>query len=145
MMKVVSTSGAAGASGPTRSTRPAAEGFTAEAAASSREPASTGAPSGVGALSSLDALLALQEAPNPMERRKRAIRRAGGLLDALDQVKLAMLEEGGDPRVALDRLRRMAQDAREGTDDLGLESVLDEVDIRAEVELAKEEMRRCVA
>lgn len=144
-MKVVSTSGAAGAAGPTRSSRPAAGNFSPEAAASSREPASTGAPSAVGALSSLDALLALQEAPSPMERRKRAIRRAGGLLDALDQVKLAMLGEGSDQGAALDRLRRVARDVRDGTDDPGLELVLDEVDVRAEVELAKEEMRRRAA
>lgn len=144
-MKVVSTSGAAGASGPTRSSRPAAGNFAPESAPSARESASASAPSAVGALGSLDALLALQEAPNPMERRKRAIRRAGGLLDALDQVKLALLDEGTDPAAALDRLRRMAHDARDGTDDPGLELVLDEVDVRTEVELAKEEMRRRAA
>ena len=38
--------------------------------------------------------------------------------------------------------RRLLRDARDGTEDPGLEAVLDEVDVRAEVELAKDEMAR---
>jgi hypothetical protein len=93
-------------------------------------------------LTSLDVLLALQETPGPTERRKRAIRRASGLLDALDQVKLALLDEGSDPRSSLDRLHTLTRDLRDQTEDMGLESVLDEVETRAAVELAKDEMAR---
>lgn len=141
-MKVNGT-GATGATASTRgASRPAASGFAPMASEGARESAAPAAVGGVSALASLDALLALQETPGPMERRKRAIRRAGGLLDALEQVKLSLLEEGADPRHALDRLRSMSRDARDGTEDVGLENLLDEIDVRAEVELAKDEMAR---
>jgi hypothetical protein len=68
--------------------------------------------------------------------------RANRLLDTLDQIKLTMLDEAGDPRVALERLRTLSRDTRDNTDDIGLETLLDEVDVRTEVELAKAEMAR---
>jgi hypothetical protein len=139
----VSGTGAAGPTGPTsRAARPAADGFSPQASEGARESAAAGPLGQVSALGSLDALLALQEMHGPLERRKRAIRRAGGLLDALDQIKLALLDEGADPRGALERLRNLARDARDGTEDAGLEGVLDEVDLRTQVELAKDEMAR---
>ncbi len=141
-MKVNGTGPTAAAGAAQRSSRPSAEGFAPQASGGAREAAAPGAVAGPSALTSLDVLLALQETPGPTERRKRALRRAGGLLDALDQVKLALLEEGGDPRGALDRLRSLSRDLRDGTDDMGLESVLDEVETRAAVELAKDEMAR---
>jgi hypothetical protein len=72
----------------------------------------------------------------PLERRRRAVRRAGRLLDVLDEIKLALL----DARLSatqLDRLRRAIRDERELTDDPRLEAVLDEIELRAAVELAK--------
>jgi len=141
-MKVNGTGPTAAASAAQRSARPAAEGFAPQASEGARESAASGAVAGTSALTTLDVLLALQETPGPMERRKRAIRRAGGLLDALDQIKLALLEEGGDARGALDRLQSLTRDLRDQTEDMGLESVLDEVETRAAVELAKDEMAR---
>jgi hypothetical protein len=114
--------------------------FTPQSADGVRESVAPTATMSIGALTSLDALLALQEAPDPAERRRRAIRRARGVLDALDQVKLALLEEGAGGRSALDRLQAVVRDLRDETDDPGLESVLDEVETRAAVELAKDEM-----
>jgi Class II flagellar assembly regulator len=139
-MRVSGTGTAAAAGVSQRSAQPAAGGFSPEAAEGARESSSTSASGAVGALTSLDALLALQETPGPTERKKRAVRRASGLLDALDQVKLALLDEGGDPRGALERLRAATRDFRDQTDDMGLEAVLDEVETRAAVELAKDEM-----
>ncbi len=139
-MKVSGTGSTAAAGGAQRAGRPSAEGFAPQASEGARETAAPGAVSGTAALTSLDVLLALQETPGPTERRKRAIQRAGGLLDALDQVKLALLDEAGDPRGALDRLRALTRDMRDGVEDMGLEAVLDEVDTRAAVELAKDEM-----
>ena len=141
-MKVSGTGSTAAAGAAQRSGRPSAEGFAPQASDGARESSAPGAVAGTSALTSLDVLLALQETPGPTERRKRAVRRAGGLLDALDQIKLSMLEEGGDPRGALDRLRVLTRDMRDQTDDMGLESVLDEVETRAAVELAKDEMAR---
>jgi hypothetical protein len=141
-MKVTGAGTTAATGAASRQSRGSVEAFMPQAAEGVRETAAPGALSGVGALSSLDALLALQETTGPTERRRRAVRRAGSLLDALDQVKLALLEDGSGVRVALDRLQAVTRDMRDETDDLGLEGVLDAVETRAAVELAKAEMAR---
>jgi hypothetical protein len=113
------------------------------------EPAATGvreaAPSGpAGAVSiapSLDALLALQEMPGPLERRRRAVKRGGRLLDLLDSVKLSLLDGAGASTVLGD-LKDAVQEHRGETGDSGLEQVLDEIETRAAVELAKAEVAR---
>jgi hypothetical protein len=85
--------------------------------------------------------MALQGVEGPLERRRRAIRRGGGLLDRLEELKLALL--GGEPdAAALDRLARSLREERPQDEDAGLGAVLDQIDLRASVELAKAEMRR---
>jgi hypothetical protein len=84
----------------------------------------------------VEALLALQDVGGPLERKRRAVRRAGRILDVLDGIKLALLEgelSGED----LDRLRRAVRDERANTDDPALEAVLDDIELRAAVEVAK--------
>jgi hypothetical protein len=133
--------GAGGASATGASARPngvAAAGF--EPASTSVREAAPASPTGaLNTVTSLDALLALQEAPGPMERRRRAVKRAGRLLDMLDSVKLSLLE-GANPSSTLNALKQVAGEARGETDDPGLEGVLDEIETRAAVELAKAEM-----
>jgi hypothetical protein len=90
---------------------------------------------------SLEALLALQEAPGPLERRRRAVRRAGRLLDVLDAVKLSLLD-GESPEAALIALTGALADQRSKTDEEALEGVLDEIETRALVEQAKAEVAR---
>ncbi|MGZ3401910.1 MAG: flagellar assembly protein FliX, partial [Phenylobacterium sp.] len=54
----------------------------------------------------------------------------------LGQIKVGLLEgelSSGD----LDRLRRAIRDERDATEDPGLEAVLDEIELRAAVEMAK--------
>jgi hypothetical protein len=90
---------------------------------------------------SLDALIALQDVGGPLERKRRAVGRAGRLLDILDGVKMGLLSgelNAGD----LDRLKRAIRDQRDQTDEPELEGVLDEIETRAEVELAKLEQSR---
>lgn len=85
---------------------------------------------------SLDALMALQAFPeDPRERKRREIKRGRGLLDALDGLKLAMLD-GAQPPQALEALARTMAE-REPTGDEGLDEVLAAIDLRARVELAK--------
>jgi hypothetical protein len=108
------------------------------AAPASAATARTAAGAGVG---SLDALLALQELEGPLERRRRSVRRANRILDELDGVKLALL--GGDEAApeALSKLAQAVGDERAATDDPALEGVLNEVEVRAAVEMAKRERR----
>jgi len=101
--------------------------------------AGPGVASSVSATSSLmgvDALLALQDVGSPLERRRRAVGRAGRILDVLENVKVALLG-GGLSGQDLQRLRSAVRDERAQTDDPRLEAVLDEVELRAAVEIAK--------
>ena len=91
---------------------------------------------GVSPLGSLDALIALQQVDEPTERRRRAIQRGGRLLDMLDRLKLALLgEEPGEGE--LKALGAAVQEQRALTGDPALEALLDQIETRAAVELAK--------
>ena len=90
------------------------------------------------------ALMALQGVEDATERRRRAIRRGGGLLDRLDELKLALLSgEAGEG--ALERLSRTLREERPEDADPQLTSLLNQIDLRAAVELAKADLRRNAA
>jgi hypothetical protein len=135
-MKITGPNGTGSATGP-RSARPSGgSGFRLPEAGEAAGATSPGAVSRLAGVMGVDALLALQDVGGPLERRRRAVRRAGRILDVLDEVKMALL--GGDLSLGqLDRLRRAVRDERALTDDPKLESLLDEIEIRAAVEIAK--------
>lgn len=99
--------------------------------------------SGVMNVSQLDALLSLQETGggDSEEARKRAKQRANLLLDHLDQIRVGILT-GGVPVVALQQLTRLMGQHREKIMDPRLAEVLDEIDLRVQVELAKHSQNR---
>ena len=74
----------------------------------------------------------------------RAVKRGGRILDVLEKLKLAMLDGLGGA-AALDGLVRAVREERAQTGEEGLEGVLDEIETRAAVELAKAEMSRLAA
>jgi hypothetical protein len=84
----------------------------------------------------LDGLLALQAAGDALERKRRAVRRGRDLLDHLDQVKVALLS-GRVPVERLMLIRAVLASRRDLGDDPALEELLAQIDLRAEVELAK--------
>jgi hypothetical protein len=137
-MKVNGTSGVGAAGGPGRA-RPAGgggQGFqipTVEAASGPAQMARTSSLSGV---MSVDTILALQDVGGPLERRRRAVGRAGRMLDALDDMKVSLLS-GELTGADIDRLQQAVRDQRDRTDDPKLEDVLNEIETRAAVELAK--------
>lgn len=92
--------------------------------------------SGVMQISSLDALLSVQEAGDSTESVKRAKRQGIDMLDQLDRIRLGLLT-GGIPVSALEQLERMVTRQREKIMDPVLAAVLDEIDLRVQVELAK--------
>ena len=137
-----------GASGPSapQGSRPvrSAGGFSLPAAggaASANAAAATTSAAGVGDVS---ALMALQGVEDVMERRRRAIRRGGGLLDRLEALKLALLN-GETGEGALETLGHAMREERPVDDDSALNNLLEQIDLRASVELAKAEMRRAGA
>lgn len=96
---------------------------------------------GTAGIASVAALLALQEEDGPEARRRKAIKRGGGLLDRLESLKIALLD-GGDGAPALQALARAAAEERHGDPDPGLQAVLDQIETRTAVELAKAQLRR---
>lgn len=85
----------------------------------------------------LDALIALQAIEeDPRERRRRAVKRGHGLLDALDELKFALVDGRGDP-AALGALTRRLSERGETSGDSGLDDALSAIELRAAVELAK--------
>jgi hypothetical protein len=135
-MKVTGPSGPAGATGARSApSQAAASGFSIATPSAGATTGVTSAAS-VNAVSTLDALMALQEVGGPLERRRRAVRRADTILDALDSLKLELLEGPLDPAV-LESLTRAVREQRSLTDDPNLEGLLDQVETRAAVELAK--------
>ena len=87
-------------------------------------------------LGGIDALIALQGVEDPTERRRRVVKHGRRALDALDELKLGLLAGTLDQATML-RLKSVTADLKEGSGDDRLDSVLAEIDLRVEVELAK--------
>ncbi len=92
--------------------------------------------SGGATLAPVDALLALQEVSDDPGGRNRGRRRGEELLDHLDDLHLGLLS-GGMSLGALERLSAMVTAKRDLVDDPRLAQILDQIEIRAAVELAK--------
>jgi hypothetical protein len=121
---------------PTRRTEGAGSGFSLPGETAAR-PAAT-ALSGATALGDVATLLALQgvpEAEDRRERRRRAVRRGLDLLEVLEGVRFDLIGGG----VAAERLERIVHllGQRRASGDERLEALIDEIDLRARVELAK--------
>ncbi|WP_298252760.1 flagellar assembly protein FliX [Bradyrhizobium sp.] len=105
-----------------------------EDAASASETRGTAAPK---AAAGIDALLALQGIEDdPTERRKRSVQRGKRALDVLDDLKIGLLS-GNLNGATVNRLRDAAANLKSSSGDPGLDSVLSEIELRVEVELAK--------
>lgn len=116
--------GKAGAGGPS---------FETANTSSAKATGSTGSPN---ALASVDALLALQAVPDALEGRRKIVRRGQNLLDILEDIKIAVLS-GGVPQQHLSRLLNILNMRRDAVADPNLIDVIDEIELRARVELAK--------
>jgi len=89
-------------------------------------------------VSSVDAILAIQEADDPTQSRgKRVGRQYGGdLLDNLEELRRDLLLGATD----INKLGAIAQKIRSNrrmSDDAKLNEIIDEIELRAEVEIAK--------
>ena len=135
-MKVNGPRNVSGPSGPKKSAGAGKAGGFAPEAGSEGRVAARAPLSGAASINSVDALMALQGAGDFQQARKQATDRAFSMLDVLDDLKIALLE-GRLPRDTLVRLMETLKSQRDQTGDPRLEAALDEVEIRAAVELAK--------
>jgi hypothetical protein len=94
---------------------------------------------GPGPIAALDSILALQGMDDSTDGRSRGLKHGEQLLDMLDQVRDGLLA-GGIPRATLNRLAAAVTRRHDQFADPRLQSVLDEIELRAHVELAKLEM-----
>ena len=94
--------------------------------------------SGTASIGSLETLLALQGLDADKEKRRRSLKRGRTILDLLDELKVSILGGRIDPATLL-RLN-LSTLPGEKSGDPGLDSVLEEIDLRAQVELAKIEV-----
>jgi len=95
---------------------------------------------GASPMSAIGSLLSLQEVDDPLTGKRRARERGRRLLDALDDVRVGLLT-GTLPKAVLGELARLVGEARDSIDDPELAGVLDDIDLRAQVELAKLQMQ----
>ncbi|MCF4098822.1 flagellar assembly protein FliX [Maritalea mediterranea] len=90
---------------------------------------------GVEHVGSVDALLALQSVEDPTLAKKKSVKRGHQLLDGLERLKTDLLVG----RVSEARLQNMHKILKNAptTDDPALKAVIDDIELRVQVELAK--------
>ena len=90
------------------------------------------------AVQSVDSLLTVQEVPDATEERSRrpVVEYGDDLLDRLDQLRHDFLV-GAVPKDKLADLAHRVRAGRKESDDPKLNEIIDEIELRAEVEIAK--------
>ncbi|HEV2563188.1 MAG TPA: flagellar assembly protein FliX [Rhizomicrobium sp.] len=94
---------------------------------------------GPGTIAAVDSILMLQGIDDSTSGRSKGLDHGEQLLDMLDQVRDGLLA-GGIPRATLNRLASALGRRQDAFVDPKLQNVLDEIELRARVELAKLEM-----
>ena len=134
-MKVLGTGATSGVTGGKRTNSAAAPGFVLPSQAETG-PAQVGRTQASASLANVGALLALQGQDDVEARRRRATKRTYSLLDQLDALRVAILSDGVS-RAQVNLLAATLREQRDMIDDPELTAILDDVELRAEVELAK--------
>ena len=94
---------------------------------------------GPGPIAALDSILALQDMGDASDGRSKGLAHGEQLLDILDSVRDGLLA-GGIPRATLNRLAVAVTRRHDVFADPKLQDVLDQIELRAHVELAKLEV-----
>ncbi|HEY1709025.1 MAG TPA: flagellar assembly protein FliX [Rhizomicrobium sp.] len=136
-MEIKST-GSVGSSGVRRAGKPAAGGDSAFKVATTETPHAQ-VIGGVATIGAVENILMLQELDDSTSGPSKGVARGQQLLDLLDAVRDGLLA-GGIPRSTLNRLASAVTRRHESFADPKLQGVLDEIELRAHVELAKLEM-----
>ncbi len=92
--------------------------------------------SGMSGVSGVSALIGIQEVEDATERAAKGKKRAQSILKDLDNIQVALIT-GALSKDQLLHLSASVQSERASVDDPRLASILDDIDLRARVELAK--------
>jgi hypothetical protein len=97
----------------------------------------------VSQVSTIESLLTIQEVGDSLdsEGKKRWVRYGEDVLDQLEELRHGLLL-GTVPKEKLSNLAKMVRSKRDYIADPRLSALLDDIELRAEVELAKLEMRQ---
>lgn len=133
-MKVESTKGA-GISGVRRSGKAGKTG-SSDFSKLLDETAEASGASGVAGVQSVDSVFAAQEVGDREGSARRAREQADLMLDRLDDIRHGLLM-GAIPRDRLHQLAEAVRHQREAFDDPRIVEILNEIELRARVELAK--------
>jgi len=95
--------------------------------------------SGTAPITSVNSLLSLQELPSATEGRSKGLQRAEGLLEHLDAIRHGLLL-GQISKKRLNDIVKALESQREKNLDPGLVQIINDIELRAKVELAKLEM-----
>jgi hypothetical protein len=95
--------------------------------------------SGTVPITSVNSLLALQEMPTSTEGRSKGIRQVEGLLEHLEAIRHGMLL-GQISKKRLNDIVKALETQRENNLDSGLIELINDIELRAKVELAKLEV-----
>lgn len=87
-------------------------------------------------VASTGALLSVQEVGDPVEGRRRAVKRGEDILDRLDELRHGLLTGAYSP-AKLDNLLVMIRQQQSHVSDPNLREILADIELRAAVELAK--------
>jgi hypothetical protein len=87
-------------------------------------------------VTSMDALLTLQEMPDDEIKKLRAVQESKSTLEALETLRLALLS-GSVPEHLLHTLTKVVAIQKQRVNDPRLMSVIEDIELRAAVELAK--------
>lgn len=107
-----------------------------EKALDTEEATSSGAMSGTAPITSVNSLLSLQETPTATDARSKGVERAEGLLDQLEAIRRGILLG----RISTQRLQSIVKALevqREKSQDPKLVEIINDIELRAKVELAK--------
>lgn len=135
-MKIEGPSKTQGTSGSKKSGKVDSDSSFEDFIASAPKNAASAAPTRT--IARVDALLSVQAAESPTERtaRKRMRERADGVLQELDKLRHSLLTGNMTLGQVID-IADVVASHRERVSDPKLSAILDEIDLRAQIELAK--------
>jgi len=138
-MKIEGPSKTGGASGTKKAGKVGSDGSFEDFIASAPKGTASAAPTQ--SIARVDALLSVQAAESPTERaaRRKMVVRADDILKELDRLRHAILTGGLTLGQVID-IADVVASHREKINDPRLTSILDEIDLRAQIELAKVQM-----